>query len=198
MKDNFTINFNTPYSRAATEYTLPLGESIVSVAAPTRIITLDNYTPFPRDVYDPYKTYITLAFPRMTWRHICKDDGPSIDSQVDKVKKTFIDIFQENKLNLKFYFTLEYNSCLEFIHLHGVICNKKNNNQLSNFKKLIRKYFNIPSTNRVALKTYPQSPFYEKNENKQLHYHIKGLDYDNLIKPRPNLEYYTVSETPRA
>lgn len=190
MDDKFIIKFDNIHG-AATKYSFPLGETILSVAAPTCVIAYDDYTPFCKDLYDPYKTYITIAFPPQTWRTICKDDGPTPQYQMEKVIKTIQQIFLDNKLFLNFYFTLELNNNCEYIHLHGVLTKKRNMNQLIKFKKFIRKYFDIPSLNKIAIKTYQQSQL--RKEQDQLNYHLKSVSYDGQKKDRILSCYYHVS-----
>lgn len=192
MSNKFTINFNNPSSGAATsKHSFPLGETMLSVAAPTCVSVYDDNSPYPKSLYDPYKTYITIAFPPSTWRNLCKDDGPSIGYQTRKIMDTIQTMFSKNKLQLDFYYTLELNTNHEYLHLHGVISNKKNMNQLVKFKKLIRDSFHIPATNRVAIKTYSQSSL--KTEQDQLNYHLKSISYDGHKKDRMVPNFYHVS-----
>lgn len=190
MDEKFIIKFDNIPGGATEKYAFPLGESMLSVAPPPRVTAYADNTVFPKELYDPYKTYITLAFPQQTWRKVCKDYGPPPIYQIEKVIKTFEEIFSKNKLFLEFYFNLELNSNSDFIHLHGVIVNKKNLNQLIKFKKLIREYFDIPSTNRVAIKIYSQSKI--RSEEDQLNYHLKSIGYDGSIKNRLKTNFYSV------
>lgn len=187
----FIIHFDDlTDSRRANERVSLLGR-LCSISPPhPSAHVLDHFTPFNKELYDPYIMYFTLAPPPSTWLSGCKNYAPTVPEQMKFVKETMNNIFHKQNIYLDIYYTIEFNSNLDFIHLHGCCINKKNLNQLSIFKRLLREKFYIPHTNRIALKFYPQSQY--KTQQSQLNYHLKSLDYHNKPKSKPEQSYYKI------
>jgi hypothetical protein len=187
MDNKIIIDFNYPCERALLEKLSPLGQLFVNSAPSPPVHLIDKSGPFPIQLEDPYKTYFTIALPPYCWRYIAKNDLPTIDEQINKINEILI---AQLLIKADTFYAIETNKDLERVHIHGVICNKKNMNQLILFKKIIRKHFHIPPSNKVAIKLYPQSDY--RNQIDMLNYHLKSIDYSKKIKLSPQKHYYHI------
>lgn len=188
MKENFTINFTDSVGRAI-DRVVTLGTTLVDSTPPPAFYYIEHNVPYSKKLVDPYKTYFTIALPPSSWRFIAKNELPTIDEQTNYINKTFN---KNLKIKADIFYNFEINKDLERIHIHGVLCNKKNMNQLVLFKKIIRKILFIPSGNKVAIKTYQQSKY--KTEEKMLDYHLKGIDYSSNRKHQPCNVYHYIPQ----
>lgn len=193
MNNKFIIKFSdTPNALGRNDEPRPLGTSIVNCAPPPVVHTHGYDTKYPDILDDPYKTYFTLALPRDIWLQIAKNELPTPSEQIKHVDQLMITMFLEKKHKLSLFYNFEYNQDLERLHIHGVICNKKNNNQLINFKQHLRKKLKIPPSNRIAIKFYSQSKYHTPID--QLNYHLKGISYNGTLKDVPENFYHTIRE----
>lgn len=186
--DKFTINFdNIPVG--ATARVVPLGTTLVSSAPPLgSLISYDHTEPLPLQLSDPYRTYFTIAIPPSAWLFLAKQPDPTLEKQEIILKKILL--ISSHQLSLNLFFSFEINSNLDFLHIHGVVCNKKNLLQLTRLKRNIRQNLLIQPTNKVATKYYQQSDYHSKED--QIKYHLCGQDYKNNNKLKINSQYYGI------
>lgn len=197
MNDKFLITFNSaPSLRGAKDHAGLLGTSMVFCAPPPAIQTYGYNTQYPVILDDPYKTYFTLALPPGIWLQLAKNELPTPSEQIKHVDKIMIDMFLEKNHQLSLFYNFEYNQDLERLHIHGVICNIKNQSQLINFKQHLRKQLKIPPANRVAIKFYNQSKYHTTID--QLNYHLKGISYNGTLKDSPESFYHRLVRSDEA
>lgn len=188
MNDKFTIRFDDCL-KGATARVVPLGTTLVSSAPPIEsLITFQHNEPLPLQLFDPYRTYFTIAIPPSSWLFLSKQPDPTLEKQETILKQMFLLCSRNLKLNL--YFSLEINNNLDFLHIHGVIVNKKNLLQLTKFKRNVRIFLNIQPRNKVATKYYQQSEYHSDED--QLKYHLCGKNYNNNQKLKIKNNYYGI------
>lgn len=131
--------------------------------------------------------YFTLALPHSLFYRPTFYDGKNIKEYYLKRFKKLATLVKDVKL----YISLEYCSDGIHMHTHGVLTNW-NNKSFLKLKQQLRKVFDIPSTNRVAIKWYQNN---NKNHTARdkIEYHLMGVDYKGNVKDLVDNHIYLIT-----
>lgn len=104
---------------------------------------------------------------------------------IDQFKQTIKDL-----KNINMAFNLEYHSDEITLHAHGMLWGNDEKN-FKEFKRNLRKSFQIAPTNRVAIKYYQNNNINHKSIDK-IKYHLISLDYNNKHKSNVHNHFHYI------